>query len=194
VRSARAAVARAAVAARGRRAWQRLGRPRGLLRARGFRLHNGSAVTVRARAGGAPVANDDGVWLACIECGDAYAPFETVRYTCDCGCLLEARYADLPTFEAFEGRGVWRYAAALPFEEGVSLSEGDTPLHPVPDLEAELGVEALRVKHEGMNPTGAFKDRGMTVGVRVAQELGVDRLACASTGNTSAGPTLSVLD
>jgi threonine synthase len=132
------------------------------------------------------VANDDGVWLACIECGDAYAPFEGVRYTCDCGCLLEARYADLPTFDDFEGRGVWRYSDALPFEVGVTLPEGDTPLHRVPDLEDELGVEALRVKHEGMNPTGAFKDRGMTVGVRVAQELDVGRLACASTGNTSA--------
>jgi len=144
------------------------------------------SLSLDAEAPAAPAVAEDGVWLACIECGDVYAPFEDVRYTCDCGGLLEARYADLPTFEDFEGRGVWRYAAALPFESGVSLPEGDTPLHPVPDLEAELGVEALRVKHEGMNPTGAFKDRGMTVGVRVAQELGVDRLACASTGNTSA--------
>jgi L-threonine synthase (EC 4.2.3.1) len=49
-----------------------------------------------------------------------------------------------------------------------------------------VGVDALRIKHEGMNPTGSFKDRGMTVGVRVAKELGVGALACASTGNTSA--------
>ncbi|WP_276273370.1 threonine synthase [Haloarcula litorea] len=133
-----------------------------------------------------PVA-DDGVWLACIECGETFAPFEAVRYTCDdCDGLLEVRYADLPTFEDFEGRGVWRYSDALPFDEGVSLPEGDTPLHRVPRLEAEVGVESLRVKHEGMNPTGSFKDRGMTVGVRVAQAVGVDRLACASTGNTSA--------
>ncbi len=55
-----------------------------------------------------------------------------------------------------------------------------------PRLRDDIGVNALRVKHEGMNPTGTFKDRGMTVGVRVAQEVGVDRLACASTGNTSA--------
>ncbi|NHN43343.1 threonine synthase [Halorubellus sp. JP-L1] len=145
------------------------------------------SLSLDAPAPAAPsVANDDGVWLACIECGDAYAPFEDVRYTCDCGALLEARYDSLPTFDDFEGRGVWRYSDALPFEVGVTLPEGDTPLHRVPDLEDELGVEALRVKHEGMNPTGAFKDRGMTVGVRVAQELGVDRLACASTGNTSA--------
>ena len=137
-----------------------------------------------------PVAPDvatDGVWLRCIECGNEHAPFADVRYACaECGGLLEARYDRYPAFEDFEGRGVWRYAAALPFDAGVTLPEGDTPLHRVPRLEEAVGVRTLRVKHEGMNPTGSFKDRGMTVGVRVARELGVDRLACASTGNTSA--------
>jgi len=135
-----------------------------------------------------PEGADEGVWLTCIECGDRFPPFEAVRYTCDeCGGLLEVRYADLPTWADFEGEEtVWRYAAALPFKAGVSLPEGGTPLHEVPGLEADIGVERLRVKHEGMNPTGSFKDRGMTVGVRVAQRVGVDRLACASTGNTSA--------
>ena len=136
-----------------------------------------------------PAAAADGAWLTCIECGETFPPFEEVRYTCDdCDGLLEVRYADLPTWADFRNdrRGVWRYAAALPFEEGVSLPEGDTQLHDVPGLEAETGLERLRVKHEGMNPTGSFKDRGMTVGVRVAKEVGVDRLACASTGNTSA--------
>jgi threonine synthase len=138
--------------------------------------------------GAEPPVATDGVWLACIECGETFPPFEDVRYTCDdCEGLLEARYADLPTWEDFEGeRNVWRYAAALPFEEGISLPEGGTQLHDVPGLEAETGLERLRVKHEGMNPTGSFKDRGMTVGVRVAKEVGVNRLACASTGNTSA--------
>src|SRR6056297_190590 len=132
-------------------------------------------------------ANDDGVWLECIECGEQFAPFEDIRYTCDdCDGLLEVRYADPPTFEEFEGRGVWRYNAGLPFEVGVTLPEGDTPLHEAPRLREEIGVDKLRIKHEGMNPTGSFKDRGMTVGVRVAKELGVGRLACASTGNTSA--------
>ncbi|MFC6989871.1 threonine synthase [Haloplanus sp. GCM10025708] len=134
-----------------------------------------------------PAVADDGVWLECIECGETFAPFSEIRYTCDdCDGLLEVRYDDLPTFDDFSGSGVWRYDAALPFEEGVTLPEGNTPLHRVPRLEDEVGVDALRIKHEGMNPTGSFKDRGMTVGVRVAQELGVDRLACASTGNTSA--------
>jgi threonine synthase len=134
-----------------------------------------------------PEVADDGVWLACIECGETFAPFEDVIYTCaECDGLLEVRYDRYPTFDEFEGRGVWRYAAALPFDEGVSLPEGDTPLHEVPRLEDEVGVRNLRVKHEGMNPTGSFKDRGMTVGVRVAEAVGVNRLACASTGNTSA--------
>ncbi|GAA0725052.1 threonine synthase [Halorubrum trapanicum] len=143
----------------------------------------------------APDCAVDGTWLACIECDETFAPFEAVRYTCDeCGGLLEARYDDPPTFDEFgsgapsEGpdRGVWRYREALPFDLGVTLPEGDTPLHRVPRIEESVGVDALRIKHEGMNPTGSFKDRGMTVGVRVAKELGVGALACASTGNTSA--------
>jgi len=130
---------------------------------------------------------DRGVWLACIGCGHTHAPFDEVVYRCpDCGSLLEVRYADLPTFADFEGRGVWRYADALPPVEDVSIDEGDTPLYAVPDIEDAVGVESLRVKNEGANPTGAFKDRGMTVGVGVARALGIDRLACASTGNTSA--------
>ncbi|WP_411964854.1 threonine synthase [Haloferax sp. YSMS24] len=134
-----------------------------------------------------PAVAEDGAWLECIECGEQFAPFDDVRYTCDdCDGLLEVRYASPPTWDDFDGRGVWRYNAALPFEEGVSLPEGATPLHRVPRLESDVGVETLRIKHEGMNPTGSFKDRGMTVGVRVAKELGVGRLACASTGNTSA--------
>ncbi|WP_302082157.1 threonine synthase [Salinibaculum rarum] len=139
--------------------------------------------------GTAPACADDGVWLTCIECGETFAPFDDVRYTCDdCDGLLEVRYSDLPSWEDFDDDqwSVWRYSAALPFEEGVSLPEGGTPLHEVPQLEDDLGLDRLRVKHEGMNPTGSFKDRGMTVGVRVAKEVGVDRLACASTGNTSA--------
>ena len=135
-----------------------------------------------------PPCGDEGVWLSCIECSETFAPFEEVRFTCDdCDGLLEVRYADLPTWDDFEGeRNVWRYAEALPVDNGVSLPEGGTQLHDVPRLEKEVGVDRLRVKHEGMNPTGSFKDRGMTVGTRVAQKVGVDRLACASTGNTSA--------
>ncbi len=133
-----------------------------------------------------PAVAEDGVWLECIETGEQYAPFEGIRYRSDAGGLLEVRYADLPTLDDFSGTGVWRYADALPVEREVTIDEGDTPLYEVPRLEREVDVESLRIKHEGMNPTGSFKDRGMTVGVGVARRLGVGRLACASTGNTSA--------
>lgn len=134
-----------------------------------------------------PTVATDGVWLACIDCDHVEAPFSAIRYRCPaCRGLLEVRYATLPTFDDFSGRGVWRYRAALPLESGVSIDEGDTPLYRVPRLADDLGIADLRLKHEGMNPTGSFKDRGMTVGVAVARRLGVDRLACASTGNTSA--------
>jgi len=152
-------------------------------------------LAIDAPAPSAPDCADDGTWLACIECDETFAPFADVRYTCDeCDGLLEVRYDDPPTFDDFGAgassdgpdRGVWRYREGLPFDLGVTLPEGDTPLHRVPRIENEVGVDALRIKHEGMNPTGSFKDRGMTVGVRVAKELGVGALACASTGNTSA--------
>lgn len=134
-----------------------------------------------------PDVADNGSWLTCIECGQVEPPLEAVIYRCPaCGGLLEVRYAEPAAFEDFDGTGVWRYADALPVGSGVTIEEGDTPLYRVPSIEAEVGVADLRVKHEGMNPTGSFKDRGMTVGVQVARQLEVGRLACASTGNTSA--------
>ncbi len=146
-----------------------------------------SSMKLDAPASDAPPEAEDGVWLSCIDCDHTLAPFDDVVFTCpECDGLLEVRYAELPTFDDFEGTGVWRYDDALPVEMGVTIQEGNTPLYEVPELEAETGVEHLHVKHEGMNPTGSFKDRGMTVGVQVARRLGVDRLACASTGNTSA--------
>ncbi|MGM0371776.1 MAG: threonine synthase [Halobacteriota archaeon] len=137
--------------------------------------------------GPVPEVAEDGVWLACIECGETYAPFEEPTYECDaCGSLLEVRYDEYHDFDSFTGEGVWRYAPALPVDDGVTIEEGNTPLYEAPSIEAAVDVADLRIKHEGMNPTGSFKDRGMTVGVRVAERIGVGRLACASTGNTSA--------
>ena len=145
-----------------------------------------SALDIQAGEQTPPVA-DDGVWLRCVSCGHDMAPFDDVVYRCSkCNGLLEARYAELPTFDDFSGTGVWRYGPALPVSDGTTIQEGNTPLYDVPDIAAELGLPTVCVKHEGMNPTGSFKDRGMTVGVEVARLLGVDRLACASTGNTSA--------
>ena len=84
--------------------------------------------------------------------------------------------------------GVWRYAPFMPIEKPniVSIQEGGTPLYDTKALGKELGVPDLHVKFEGLNPTGSFKDRGMTVGVSHAKELGAKVVGCASTGNTSA--------
>lgn len=84
--------------------------------------------------------------------------------------------------------GVWRYSPFLPVDEtrAVSLLEGGTPLYDCRSLAAKAGVRSLHVKYEGANPTGSFKDRGMTVGVSRAVELGCSTVGCASTGNTSA--------
>lgn len=84
--------------------------------------------------------------------------------------------------------GVWRYAPFLPVDKmkAVSLLEGGTPLYRCKGLGEKLGMKDLRVKYEGANPTGSFKDRGMTVGVSRAVELGCKVVGCASTGNTSA--------
>ena len=67
----------------------------------------------------------------------------------------------------------------------VSLGEGSTPLLPAPRLSERLGIE-LYLKWEGANPTGSFKDRGMTVAISKALEVGVSAVICASTGNTAA--------
>ncbi len=85
---------------------------------------------------------------------------------------------------------IQRYRTLLPVSETteiVTLHEGETPLIPVPHLARELGVDAeVYVKYEGLNPTGSFKDRGMTMAVTKAKEEGSGAVMCASTGNTSA--------
>ncbi len=84
---------------------------------------------------------------------------------------------------------VWRYREALPFPsrvKPVTLGEGGTPLVRSRRLSEELDLPKLFIKNEGQNPTGSFKDRGMTVSVTRAVESGAKILICASTGNTSA--------
>jgi threonine synthase len=84
--------------------------------------------------------------------------------------------------------GVWRFREiVLPSADSVvSHPEGNTPLLHRVALDRWAGVEHLLLKHEGHNPTGSFKDRGMTVGVTQAKRIGAAAVACASTGNTSA--------
>ncbi len=92
---------------------------------------------------------------------------------------------------AMEGSGVIRrYRDFLPITDTtpiISLSEGSTPLIEAPNIVQALGGGfRLFVKYEGLNPTGSFKDRGMTLAVSKAAERGVRAIVCASTGNTSA--------
>jgi threonine synthase len=80
---------------------------------------------------------------------------------------------------------LWRYADRLPVEPLVTLGEGDTPFVPAPRLSELTGCEVW-LKLEGANPTGSFKDRGMTVAVSAALRDGAEAVICASTGNTAA--------
>ncbi|MBR2254972.1 MAG: threonine synthase, partial [Candidatus Methanomethylophilaceae archaeon] len=131
--------------------------------------------------------------VVCWDCGaEVEDPFVN---TCPrCGGLLtvkidlepvkEMRPSDLHKTKI----GVWRYAPFMPVDPAnkVSIQEGGTPLYQTRDLGAEVGVPDSYVKFEGLNPTGSFKDRGMTIGVSHAKELGCKAVGCASTGNTSA--------
>jgi threonine synthase len=85
--------------------------------------------------------------------------------------------------------GVWRYRELLPFNSDapiVTLAEGNTPLYDAPRCADYAGLRSLRLKHQGCNPTGSFKDTGMTTAVTQALLLGAHTVVCASTGNTAA--------
>jgi threonine synthase len=155
---------------------------------------------VSAAAVGAPAGARE--WLACVACAATYG-VDDLRYACVCGGLLSverpAGWAARLGPALFDGRlgaradldrsGVWRFREAvrdLPVEDLVTHPEGGTHLYSRPALSAWAGVERLFFKHEGENPTGSFKDRGMVVGITQAKRMGARAVACASTGNTSA--------
>ncbi|MCX8205405.1 MAG: pyridoxal-phosphate dependent enzyme, partial [Candidatus Nezhaarchaeota archaeon] len=133
--------------------------------------------------------------VKCISCSREYSPHEVV-YTCkSCGGLLDIVYdysAVDPTKlrEEWKKRepSIWRYHELLPIDPvfRVSLGEGGTRLHACRRIGRRIKVEGLYLKSEGDNPTGSFKDRGMSVGVSMAVMLKAKATACASTGNTSA--------
>jgi threonine synthase len=86
--------------------------------------------------------------------------------------------------------GVWRFRELLPslsdWNGAITLREGNTPLYSLPGCARIAGVEYLQAKHQGMNPTGSFKDTGMTAAASFARQQSFRWVACASTGNTSA--------
>ena len=158
--------------------------------------------------------NDNLHQLRCIGCGaqiqgaDARPDFRCAI----CGELFEVEYPgwsqrkgpDRPnpgalkwlwrerrcSSEALDQSGVWRFRELLPildsFGNAVTLREGNTPLYHLPRSARALGIDQLFAKHQGMNPSGSFKDTGMTSALSVARERGFEWVACASTGNTSA--------
>jgi threonine synthase len=130
--------------------------------------------------------------LVCVNCTAEYPPDEIIYRCSRCGHLLAVKYdlddisVDWSDWKKRPFR-LWRYRELLPVKgEPISLQEGGTQLYHLKRLGEELGAPQLYAKHEGMNPSGSFKDRGMTVGVSMAMELGMRSVACASTGNTSA--------
>jgi threonine synthase len=152
--------------------------------------------------------------LRCFGCGASLEGAEArPDFRCaDCGDLFEVEYPgwshrkgpDRPnpgalkwlwrerrcSSEGLDHSGVWRFRELLPilesFGNAVTLFEGNTPLYHLPRAAKRLGIDQLFAKHQGMNPTGSFKDTGMTAAMSVAKERGFEWVACASTGNTSA--------
>lgn len=152
--------------------------------------------------------HESGFRFRCIGCG-AIAEAAAKDFRCGhCGNLLEitsasweSSHPDAANLKAIwrERRasnapldlsGVWRFREFLPVasfaQNVVTLREGNTPLYQLLQASRSTGVERLYAKHQGMNPTGSFKDAGMTVAATFAREAGYKWVACASTGNTSA--------
>ena len=147
-------------------------------------------------------------YLRCIGCASTLdGPEAAEDFRCrDCGSLFEVEYSDMlagrrtewpevwkqrrASHLPLDRSGVWRFRELLPVlkdsQNAVTLEEGNTPLYPLPRCAESVGIDHLSAKHQGMNPTGSFKDTGMTVALSVAHERGFPWVACASTGNTSA--------
>jgi len=156
---------------------------------------------------------DNKTYQICInpDCRETFA-VDHVLFDCPkCGSLLDVEYewdrlAVPLSLEFFEHRwgtrgakadgrldfsGVWRFRELLPFvvpENIVTIGEGRTLLEQNNHLGREIGMkpERLFLQYEGLNPSGSFKDNGMTAAFSLARSVGRKRVACASTGNTSA--------
>ena len=135
----------------------------------------------------------------CTICGREF-PFEPERMTCPhCGekGILDILYdydeiaRDLTreSLAVCRDNSMWRYRALMPVADSVDVSRflriGWTPLYESLSLGRELGVKALYIKDDGLNPTASLKDRASGVAVAKAIELGYDTIACSSTGNAA---------
>ncbi len=176
-------------------------------------LNRESRTWLRHFAESIPIGLTDPSYQCCVipHCGAKFSTDE-IRVACDrCGNLLDVAYewdrlappASLKAFEEHWGRradphsfsGVWRFHALLPFaprEQCVTVGEGQTLLHASEGVARYVGVEPGRLflQYEGLNPSGSFKDNGMSAAFTHARLTGATRAACASTGNTSASLAL----
>jgi len=134
--------------------------------------------------------------MECAKCGRTY-PIDEMVYRCvRCDYPLEVRY-DYDEVAAKLSKKlirkrewtIWRYNELLPIRDlskVVSMSEGGTPLHKSVRLAERLGIKNLYLKDETRNPTWSFKDRGSSVGISKALEIGARAVGCVSTGNMAA--------
>jgi threonine synthase len=156
----------------------------------------------------APGVRQSDFRFRCIACGDL-SERASQDFRCPhCGDLLEITYPEWNqktaqsaklkatwrerrlSAQSVDESGVWRFRDVLPAIENenyvITLREGNTPLYELPQCARIVRVPQLFAKHQGMNPTGSFKDTGMTVAATFARRAGFRWVACASTGNTSA--------
>lgn len=129
--------------------------------------------------------------LECSACGHREQSGARASVCPDCGQPYLVRYdSPAPPRDRVTSRwDMWRYAPVLPLLEGeapVSLGEGLTPLHEVPELAREIGVRRVWIKDEGLNPTASFKARGMSAAVTRARGSGVPGLVVPTAGNAGA--------
>ncbi len=127
--------------------------------------------------------------LKCHYCGAEYTIDRNI-YTCDkCGNILDVYHYDME-YSLTGLKGVWKYKNLIHpgINDGtiISKGEGNTNLYSNSRISEFSGIDKIFLKHEGENPTGSFKDRGMTVAVSEAIRLKFNKTLCASTGNTSA--------
>ena len=141
--------------------------------------------------------------LSCVHCGAEYA-IDKIRYQCECGGVLDVKrnlskidgkkLRDLwdsrwGAKRGVDASGVWRYRELIfdcDEDQIVTKQEGNTRLYSADSAGEYAGLKNFLLKHEGENPTGSFKDRGMTCGMTASNVFGASSVACASTGNTSA--------
>lgn len=131
---------------------------------------------------------DERVYV-CSRCGDLLEIHSADESAVDAAGLREKWRERRASWEERDRSGVWRFREFLPFDDGVevvSLGEGNTQIYEGRRCAEYCGLNSLKLKHQGNNPTGSFKDTGMTVAVTQAKKLGVERVVCASTGNTAA--------